>query len=168
MLFRSVSISEGSRVFVVEVQSLVTAMSSSFPIRNALGVNRETLRVLSSVLDARTKMKTGNLDITVQATGGIYLKDVAVNLGVTMAIASSYTDKPIPDDTVYIGEIGLTGEIRNVQGINQRLKSIHRYGFKRVFVPKGSFDKKLKLDGLDIVEVSTLQEAIFKTFSEAK
>lgn len=163
-----VSISEGSRVFVVEVQSLVTAMSSSFPIRNALGVNRETLRVLSSVLDARTKMKTGNLDITVQATGGIYLRDVAVNLGVTMAIASSYTDKPIPDDTVYIGEIGLTGEIRNVQGINQRLKSIHRYGFKRVFVPKGSFDKKLKLDGLDIVEVSTLQEAIFKTFSEAK
>lgn len=161
-----VSISEGSRDFVVEVQSLVTDMSSSFPIRNALGINRDTLRVLSSVLDARTYMKTGNLDITVQATGGIYLKDVSVNLGVCMAIASSYANEPIDDSTVYIGEIGLTGEVRNVQFINQRLKSIHRYGFKRVFVPKGSYNKSMKLDGLDVIEVTTLQDAIGKTFGK--
>lgn len=162
-----VSLSEGTRDFVVEIQSLVCAMSSSFPIRNALGINRETLRVLTSILDARTYMKTGNLDITVQATGGIYIKDVAANLGVIMAIASSYADKPIPDDTVFIGEVGLTGEVRNVQYITKRIKSIHRYGFKRVFVPKGSIKGKLDLSGLDIVEVGTLQEVIVKTFGKS-
>lgn len=158
------SVAEGTRTFVVEIQSLVTKAIYGSPVRNAIGYNKEHIRVLASMLEARAGLAVSDKDISIQVTGGIYIDDVAANLGVVMSIVSSLIDESIPDGCVFIGEVGLTGEITNVQHLGLRVKAIDRYGFKKVFIPKGSLNSDIEVENVEIIEVNTLQEAIRKVF----
>lgn len=159
-----VSVSEGTRTFVVEVQSLVTKSVYGMPIRNAIGLNKEYVRILSAMLEARTNVNVANSDINLQVVGGLYIKDVAANLGIIMSIVSSYINRPIPQGYVFIGEVGLTGEITNVQYLSSRVKAIDRYGFKKVFIPHGALSEDINVENVEVVEVRTLQDVINRVF----
>ena len=158
------SVAEGTRTFVVEVQSLVTKCIYGMPVRNAIGYSKEYIKILASMLEARTDRGVSDRDISIQVTGGIYVKDVAANLGVIMSIVSSHINSPIPDGCVFIGEVGLTGEITNVQHMALRVKAIDRYGFKRVFVPYGALKEHIDVKNVEIVPVRTLQDVIKAVF----
>lgn len=158
------SVAEGTKTFVVEIQSLVTKSIYGMPVRNAIGYNKEHIRVLSSMLEARTDKSVADRDINIQVTGGLYIDDVAANLGVVMSIVSSLIDEPIPNGYVFIGEVGLTGEVTNVQHLGLRVKAIDRYGFKKVFIPRGCLSDDITVDNVEIVEVGTLQEVIRTVF----
>ena len=162
------SVAEGTNSFVVEVQSLVTKSIYGMPIRNAIGYSKENIRVLSSMLQERTDRGVSDRDITVQVTGGLYIKDVGANLGVVMSIVSSHMDEPIPDGYVFIGEVVLTGEVTNVQYLSNRVKAIDRYGYKKVFIPYGALSEDVKVDNVEIVEVKTLQDTIRAVFAQKK
>lgn len=162
------SVSEGTRTFVVEIQSLVTKAIYGMPIRNAIGYNKDYIRILASMLEARTDRGVSDKDISVQVTGGIYIKDVSANLGVVMSIVSSCIDTPIPDGYVFIGEVGLTGEITNVQHLSLRVKAIDRYGYKKVFIPHGVLSEDVEVENIKIVEVKTLQDIIRAVFASKK
>lgn len=159
------SVAEGTRTFVVEVQSLVTSSSYGNPIRNAIGVNKDYLRVLTAMLQARTRVSVANDDVNLQVSGGLYIKDVGANLGIVMAIVSSKANYAIPQGTVFIGEVGLTGEITNVPYLSSRIKTIDRYGYKTVYIPKGALEEPIKTKNVKVVEISTLEEVIQKVLS---
>lgn len=160
------SVSEGTRTFVVEIQSLVTKCIYGMPIRNAIGYSKDYIRILASMLEARTDRGVSDRDISVQVTGGLYIKDVAANLGVVMSIVSSHMDEPIPEGYVFVGEVGLTGEITNVQYLSSRVKAIDRYGYKKVFIPYGSLSEDVEVENVEIVQVRTLQDTIRAVYGQ--
>lgn len=162
------SVSEGTRTFVVEIQSLVTKCIYGMPIRNAIGYSKDYIKILASMLEARTDRGVSDRDISVQVTGGLYIKDVAANLGVVMAIVSSHMNEPIPDGYVFVGEVGLTGEITNVQYLSSRIRAIDRYGYKKVFVPFGAVPSDLSVENVEIVQVRTLQDTIRAVYGQSR
>lgn len=163
-----VSVNEGTRSFVVEIQSLVTNCVYGMPIRNTKGISKDDLRILTSMLDAKTPVKVSSKDVSIKVTGGLYIKDVAANLGILMSIVSSCIEEAIPDGYVFIGEVGFTGEITNVQYLSSRIKAIDRYGFKKVFIPQGALGEKIETKNVEIVEVKTLSDVIKKVFQTKK
>ena len=105
-------------------------------------------------------MKLGSFDVYINVIGGLRLDEPAADLPLVLAVASSYLDKSIPDDLVAIGEVGLTGEIRSVSHLSQRLSEIARLGFKRCIIPTMGSDKAEIPDGLTVYRVKNLREAI--------
>jgi DNA repair protein RadA/Sms len=155
---------EGSRPIVVEVESLVCDSNYSNPMVVSTGVNKELLKMLAAILEQRCGIKVNNKNIYTQVTGGYKISEPAANLGIMMAIASSCKNKPIDNKTVFIGEVGLTGEIKPVNQIVRRLKEIDRMGFKKAYIAKGCIDKNLTFQNLEVVEVSTVKEVLEKVF----
>jgi Lon protease (S16) C-terminal proteolytic domain. len=155
---------EGSRPIVVEVESLVCDSNYSNPMVVSTGVNKELLKMLAAILEQRCGIKVNDKNIYAQVTGGYKISEPAANLGIMMAIASSCKNKPIDNKTVFIGEVGLTGEIKPVNQIVRRLKEIDRMGFKKAYIAKGCIDKNLTFQNLEVVEVSTVKEVLEKVF----
>ncbi len=129
---------EGSRPILAEVQALVATTAFGIPRRTANGMDYNRIAMLMAVLEKRVGMSLGNQDAYVNVIGGLRLDEPAADLGVVLAIASSFRGFTMPDDLVAIGEVGLTGEIRAVSQIERRVAEIEKLGFKRCIVPKSN------------------------------
>lgn len=126
---------EGSRPFLIEVQSLVTPAGPGYARRMASGIDQNRMALIIAVLEKRTPYNLTQSDVYLKVTGGVFLKDPSVDLGIAAAIISSYIDQPLPGDTVYVGEIGLTGQIRPVPLMDLRLREVEKMGYQRMVVP---------------------------------
>lgn len=157
---------EGSRPIVVEIESLVDKCAFGNPMRVAEGVNRQQLQVLSAILEKRAGLQLGYKDIYVKVTGGLKIQEPSVNLGILMSIASSYADKPLSDKALYIGEVGLTGELKSVAQINRRLKEVAKLGFTKAYIPKGNYKGDMQIEQLEIIEVANIREVIERSIGK--
>ena len=151
---------EGTRPVLAEVQALVSKTTFNVPRRTADGFDFNRAVLLMAVAEKRAGMKLSLFDAYINVIGGLRLDEPAADLPVVLAVASSYRDTPIADDLVAIGEVGLTGEIRSVSHMNQRLGEVARLGFKKCIIPKGSSEKLEIPAGLTVYRVRNLREAI--------
>lgn len=151
---------EGTRPLLAEVQALVGKTSFNVPKRTADGFDYNRAALLLAVAEKRAGLKLGVFDAYINVIGGLQLDEPGADLPVILAVASSYCDKPIPADLVAIGEVGLTGEIRSVSHMNQRLQEISRLGFKQCIIPKNSMDKLDIPTGLAVHYARNIREAI--------
>jgi DNA repair protein RadA/Sms len=132
---------EGSRPILVEVQALVTPSSYNVPQRSATGLDYRRLQMILAVLEKRLGLALGKHDVFVNIAGGLRLDDPAVDLGVAAAIMSSFRDIAIQADTALIGEIGLTGEVRAVVSIEQRVNEAQKLGFSSILLPEANMKR---------------------------
>ena len=151
---------EGTRPVLAEVQALVTKTSFQVPRRTVDGFDYNRAVLLMAVMEKRAGMKLNLFDAYLNVIGGLRLDEPGADLPVVLAIASSYRDSMIPDDMVAIGELGLTGEIRAVSHMNQRLAEAARLGFKKAIVPKFGSEKLEIPEGLTVYRVRNVREAI--------
>ena len=151
---------EGTRSVLAEVQALVTKTTFNVPRRAADGFDFNRAVLLMAVAEKRAGMKLNVFDAYINVIGGLRLDEPGADLPVVLAVASSYRDQPIADDLVAIGEVGLTGEIRSVSHLNQRLGEVARLGFKKCIIPKGGAEKLEIPEGLTVYRVRNLREAI--------
>ena len=127
---------EGTRPILVEVQALANITPFGYPKRTATGYDVNRMQLLISVLQKYAKINLSNQDIFVNVVGGMKINDPSCDLGILMAIASSFLQKAIPSNTCYIGEVGLSGEIRSVSQLDKRIKEAKKLGFKNVVTPE--------------------------------
>lgn len=151
---------EGTRPILAEVQALVSKTTFNVPRRTADGFDFNRAALLLAVAEKRAGMKLSAFDAYINIVGGLRLDEPAADLSVVLAVASSYRDAPIADDLVAIGEVGLTGEIRTVSNLNQRLAEVTRLGFKKCIIPRGGSEKLDIPAGLTVYRVRNLREAI--------
>jgi DNA repair protein RadA/Sms len=152
---------EGSRPLLVEIQALATPTYYALPQRVAPGFDFKRLAMLLCVLDRRAGVSTGNQDVFINIAGGLRIEEPAADLGVMAAVASSIRNKPAPRDVVFIGEVGLGGEVRSVAQIEGRLKEAQRLGFQQAIAPRGH--KDVRSSGLEVIRVDTVRTALEKT-----
>lgn len=153
---------EGTRPILAEVQALVSKTTFNVPRRTSDGFDFNRAALLLAVAEKRGGMKLNIFDAYINVIGGLRLDEPGADLSVVLAVASSYVDKPIADDLVAIGEIGLTGEVRSVSNLNQRLGEVSRLGFKKCIIPYGGSEKLEIPEGLTVFKVKNLREAIEK------
>ena len=151
---------EGTRPVLAEVQVLVSKTTFNVPRRTADGFDFNRSALLLAVAEKRGGMKLSVFDAYINVIGGLRLDEPGADLPVILAVASSYRDAPIADDLVAVGEVGLTGEIRSVSHMNQRLQEISRLGFKKCILPKGGSEKLEVPRGLTVYRVKNIREAI--------
>ncbi|MBQ9839082.1 MAG: DNA repair protein RadA [Oscillospiraceae bacterium] len=151
---------EGTRPVLAEVQALVTKTTFNVPRRTADGFDFNRAVLLMAVAEKRGGMKLNVFDAYINVIGGLRLDEPGADLSVVLAVASSYRDQVIPDDLVAIGEVGLTGEIRSVSNMNQRLSEVSRLGFQKCIIPRGGAEKLEIPDGLTVYRVRNIREAI--------
>jgi len=154
-----VSSLEGTRPLLLELQALVARASFGTPRRTVLGADYNRVCLLLAVLEKRVGMPLASQDVFVNVAGGGRVTEPAADLGLVLAAASSYLDRPVPGDVVVLGEVGLTGEVRAVAGLELRLKEAAALGFRRAVVPKNSVPAGGK-SPLDVRGVATVNEAV--------
>jgi DNA repair protein RadA/Sms len=162
-----VPVIEGSRPLLVEIQALTTLNAFGQPRRTANGVDFNRLLVVAAVLTRRLGLKLAAQDIIVNVTGGLKVAEPAADLGMALAIASSYRDAEVIPQTAVVGEVGLSGELRAVNQLERRLTEAARLGFKRCVIPKTGLKINPPKD-IEIIAVSTLREAVLKGIAEGK
>ncbi len=150
---------EGSRPLLAEVQALVTP-SSYNAARRSNGVDYNRAAMLLAVIEKRGGLPVTSCDAYINVIGGLSLDEPAADLATALAIASSYIDRPLGADLAAIGEIGLSGEIRSVGMINQRLSEIARLGFRRCVIPAHVRDEIRRPEGLELIPVKNIRDAI--------
>ena len=127
------AILEGTRPLLLEVQALVVASQLAMPRRVGRGVDLSRIQVLAAVLQKHVKLPLGSADIFINVAGGLKLTEPGADLGIAVAMASSLRAKNVPKDTVFIGEIGLLGEIRSVPQLEKRIREAKQQGYTQVF-----------------------------------
>ena len=151
---------EGTRPVLAEVQALVAKTMLNVPRRVSDGFDFNRAVLMLAVMEKRAGMKMSMFDAYVNVIGGLRLDEPGADLPVVLALASSYRDQCIPDDLVAVGEVGMTGEIRSVSHMNQRLAEISRLGFRKCMIPKGGSEKLDIPEGLTVYRVRNIREAI--------
>jgi DNA repair protein RadA/Sms len=151
---------EGTRPVLAEVQALVTKTTFNVPRRASDGFDFNRAVLLMAVSEKRAGLKMSLFDAYLNVIGGLQLDEPGADLPVVLAIASSYRDIPISDNLVAIGEVGLTGEIRSVSHMNQRLGEVSRLGFTKCIIPRGGSEKLEIPKGLTVYRVRNIREAI--------
>lgn len=154
---------EGSRPLLIEVQALVTPSNYGMPQRTASGFDHRRLSLLLAVLEKRGGHPFSGQDVYLNVAGGIRLDDTAGDLGVMSALVSSFLEKPLPGDTVFLGEVGLGAEIRAVPRLNMRLGEIEKMGFRQAVIPEAN--RNVKRDKLKLTAVRNFNEAIKKALN---
>jgi DNA repair protein RadA/Sms len=154
-----VSTLEGTRPLLVEIQALTTPTAFGLPRRTANGVDFNRLILIAAVLTKRVGLRLGNQDIIVNVTGGLRIAEPAADLGIALAIASSFRDVSADSNLVVVGEVGLSGELRTVPQLERRVAEAARMGFERCLVPKAG-GKIKPLKNIELITASTLREAI--------
>lgn len=149
---------EGSRMLLVEVQALTNLTPFGYPKRATSGFDLNRLNLLLAVIQKHLKLNVSNQDVYVNVTGGFYLQEPAADLAVAMAIISSLENKPLPLKTVFLGEIGLSGELRNINNLSKRLHEAAKIGFEKLYIPVTQ--EKLKVEGGVSYQLSNLKEAV--------
>ena len=155
-----VPVLEGSRPLLVEVQALTNETSFGQPRRTGNGVDFNRLLLVTAVLSRRLGLRLGNQDVIVNVTGGLKIGEPAADLGIALAIASSFRDAAVDPELVVVGEVGLSGELRAVTQLERRINEAARLGFKRCLVPKAGDKPGKAPDGIEVIRVGSLREAI--------
>ena len=154
------AITEGSRALLLEIQALTSVTNLGYPRRTTAGFDSNRLQLLTAILSKRAGLNLSNQDIYINVVGGIKIEEPAADLAVALAIVSSLKDIVI-QDTVIIGELGLSGEVRYVPNLEKRIKEAEKLGFKKIICPKTSAKGGPASGGkTEIVQVRTLGEAI--------
>ncbi len=151
---------EGTRPVLLEVQALVCHSSFGIPRRTAAGTDLNRVNLLMAVLEKRAGLSLSNCDAYVNIAGGIRMSEPAIDLGIVMAIASSYKDKAIDEKTICFGEVGLSGEVRAVNMAQQRVAEARKLGFDTCILPKVCISGLTDTKGIKIIGVENIQEAI--------
>ena len=151
---------EGTRPVLAEVQALVVKTAGNVPRRTADGFDFNRAVLLMAVVEKRAGIQLGLTDIYINVIGGLHLDEPGADLPVALAVVSSFRDMPLGDGLTAIGELGLTGEIRNVSHMSQRLAEVARLGFKYCIIPKNGTEKLEIPEGLTVYRVKNLREAI--------
>ena len=151
---------EGIRPVLAEIQALVVPSTLSNPRRVSNGYDYSRTMLLLAVLEKRGGLMIGNCDAYINIIGGLSLDEPAADLAAILALASSFRDKPVPGDLAAIGEVGLTGELRTVSALGQRLAEVHRLGFTKCLIPKRVQGKLIQPEGLELIRVSNIREAM--------
>lgn len=149
---------EGTRPILAEIQALTTKTNYPTPRRTAAGIDYNKMSLIIAVLEKHSKLRLSTQDIYVNVAGGMRLYEPAVDLSIAVAIASSCMDFVIPTDTVAIGEIGLTGEIRSVTAIEKRITEAEKLGFRRIIIPEGN--AKTITSSIEIIPVKNINQAL--------
>lgn len=155
---------EGTRPILVEIQALLSPTLYGNARRTASGLDYNRLSLLLAVLEKRCGLHLQNQDAYVKATGGVKLDEPAIDLAVAMALVSSYKEKETRADECFVGEIGLTGEIRSVTRIEQRVNEAKKLGFHKIYVPKNNLHDWEPPQGIAVCGVATIEEAIRNVF----
>lgn len=161
-------VKDGSRPIIVEIESLVSKTFTPFPSRIGECIRREQLSTLISILEQRGKISLYDKDVVIKTTGGLKFKEPAVNLSIIMSIVSSVYDKEIPNDTVFISDVGLTGELKKVPSLELRIRELDRRGFKKVYIAKNALIRTQDIKNIEVVECKSLQEVISFVFNSLK
>ena len=151
---------EGTRPMLMEIQALVCKTNFGFPRRTAAGVDYNRINLLMAVLEKRIGLALSDYDAYINIAGGIRMNEPAADLGIVMAIISSYKNKPIAEDIIVFGEVGLSGEVRAVTMPEQRVAEAKKLGFKTCIIPQVSLKSVGNIDGMEIVGVKSVREVM--------
>lgn len=151
---------EGTRPVLLEVQALVCHSNFGIPRRTAAGTDLNRVNLLMAVLEKRAGLSLSNCDAYVNIAGGIRMSEPAIDLGIVMALASSFRDRPIDEKTICFGEVGLSGEVRAVNMAQQRVSEARKLGFTACILPKVCVPGLTDTKGIKIIGVENIQEAI--------
>ncbi|MBO6239796.1 MAG: DNA repair protein RadA [Butyrivibrio sp.] len=152
---------EGTRPILIEVQALVCRTNFGFPRRQANGTDYNRVNLLMAVLEKRIGLQMADYDAYINLAGGMKIAEPSLDLGICLAIISSFKNKPIKEDTIAFGEVGLSGEVRSVNMAEARVQEAKKLGFKTCIVP-GALEKKLKASckGIEIIGVHSVSDAL--------
>lgn len=151
---------EGNRPVLAEVQALLTPSGYGNSRRSSNGFDYNRAMMLLAVLEKRGGLLVSNCDAYINVIGGLFLDEPAADLAMVIALASSFRDKTVPFDLVAIGEVGLTGELRPVNALSQRLSEVQRLGFTKCLIPYRNTGKLTQPDGLELIRVRNIREAL--------
>ena len=151
---------EGTRPILIEIQALVCSSNFGMPRRTAAGTDYNRVNLLMAVLEKRVGIHLSNYDAYVNIAGGIKMNEPAVDLGIVMAIVSSYKNQPIDEKTIVFGEVGLSGEVRAVNMPEQRVVEAKKLGFTTCIMPEVSREVVKNIKGIKIIGVKTINEAL--------
>lgn len=151
---------EGTRPILLEVQALVCQSNLAMPRRTAAGTDYNRVNLLMAVLEKRLGMHLSACDAYVNIAGGIRMNEPAIDLAIVLAIVSSYKDRPVDEKTIAFGEVGLSGEVRAVSMVQQRVAEARKLGFETVILPQVCLKSVEKLQGIKIIGVSTVKDAV--------
>lgn len=149
---------EGVRPFLVEIQALVSSAAYGTPQRSVTGYDQRRLNMLLAVLEKRAKFRLGQKDVFLNIAGGLKITDPAIDLAVVAAVMSSNFDLAIPRNTAFIGEVGLSGEVRPVARVEGRISEAFKMGMTRIFIPKGNLKGVAMKTDAEIIEISRVEE----------
>lgn len=158
-----VSSLEGSRPVLLELQALISGSGLTNPRRTAIGLDTGRVALLVAVLEKLVGLQLYDQDIFLNVAGGIKISEPAPDLGIISAISSSFKNRPVDHETIIIGEVGLTGEVRTVLGCDIRLKEAEKLGFKRAVIPKSNLKSKITTR-MDIVGVTSVEQCLETLF----
>ena len=151
---------EGTRPILIEIQALVCQSNLGIPRRASVGTDVNRVNLLMAVLEKRFGMHLSGYDAYINIAGGMRMTEPAIDLGIVMAIASSFRERPVGDTTMVFGEVGLSGEVRAVNFTEQRVIEAKKLGFTKAVIPKVCVEKVKHIEGIEIIGVSSLSEAI--------
>lgn len=151
---------EGSRGVLAEIQALVTPTGFGNPRRMSSGIDINRVLLMIAVLEKRARVNLSNFDVYINVAGGLKIDETAIDLGLCAAIVTGRADTPIPSDMIFVGEVGLGGELRSVSQLEKRLGEAKKLGFNTAIVPKNSLKGIKKPAGMAVVGVSSLAEAM--------
>ncbi|WP_077324077.1 DNA repair protein RadA [Virgibacillus siamensis] len=151
---------EGTRPVLVEIQALISPTSFGNPRRMATGIDTNRVPLLMAVLEKRVGLMLQNQDAYIKVAGGVKLDEPAIDLAVAVSIASSFRDQTTKPDDIFVGEVGLTGEVRRVARIEQRVQEAAKLGFKRVICPEKNLGGWTVPKSVQVIGVNTVQEAL--------
>jgi len=155
---------EGTRPILVELQALVSSSSYGTSRRTILGLDPNRVALLAAVMEKKVGMHLVGHDIFMNVAGGVKIDEPAVDMGIVAAIASSFLDKPIPDGTLVLGEVGLAGEVRGIGQLDTRISEARKMGFTRCLVPESNRRRIADTDGIEIAGVDTINRGIENLF----
>lgn len=153
---------EGTRPVLLEIQALVCRSNFGIPRRTAAGTDLNRVNLLMAVLEKRVGLSMSSSDAYVNIAGGIRMNEPAIDLGIVLALASSYKDRPVGEKTICFGEVGLSGEVRAVSMPKQRVAEARKLGFEVCVLPTVCLDLVGKMEGIRLIGVSNVKEAIDK------
>ncbi len=151
---------EGTRPMLMEIQALVCKSNFGMPRRTAAGIDYNRVNLLMAVLEKRVGLPLSGYDAYVNIAGGIRMNEPAVDLGIIMAVASSYKNRPVSEDTIVFGEVGLSGEVRAVTMPEQRIAEAKKLGFKVCVVPEVSLKSIGKVEGIEVIGVKSVNQTM--------
>ncbi|MDR0846623.1 MAG: DNA repair protein RadA [Lactobacillales bacterium] len=155
---------EGTRPILVELQALLVPAMFGNAKRTTTGVDKNRASVIMAVLEKRAGIMLQTQDAYLKAAGGVRLAEPAIDMALAVAIASSYHEKETPHNECYVGELGLTGEIRRVTHIEQRVNEAAKLGFKRIYIPKNNFGGWTVPPEIEVIGIETIKELLVKLF----